>query len=123
MNGYLNEIDKSEIRIMNNRIRRNRELKRHILLFSLSLILMIFLSFIFFSTKSVAASEEEKVYKCYMSVQIESGDTLSSLTEEYMTPEYSSKKFMEEIRYINNLEEDDLLVAGSFIIIPCYING
>lgn len=55
------------------------------------------------------------------SVQIEEGDSLWSLASEYYTAEFSSvTEYITEIKRMNGLSSD-VLYAGSYILIPQYI--
>ncbi len=113
--------------IRNNRRRRNLELRRNFILMIFTVVVFIAFAVIFFSTKSVASSTSDTVYyKHYKSIRIASGDTLYDLSLKYVNDEYNdSSSFISEVRYINNMDEDDLLYSGSFIVIPYYdtING
>ncbi len=117
----VNYNERSELRILNNRIRRNRELRRHIFVLFISLVLMITMSLLFFSLKANASGESEKVYKYYLTVEIKAGDTITSLSEEYGKEGYSLKDFTKEVKYINNLDDDETLKAGSYIVVPCFL--
>lgn len=114
--------NRSEDRIRNNKIRRNRELRRRLLIFAVSLILFVSLVFIFFSSKSVASNEAEEIlYKYYVTVTVEPGDTLYDLSLEYVNPEFNnSRSFIDEVKFINNINDEDSLIAGEMIFVPCY---
>lgn len=61
--------------------------------------------------------EEPENYKYYKSITIESGDSLWSLAEEYMTDDYDSiDEYVQVLKTINNLHEDKIL-AGQKIIV------
>lgn len=114
--------NKSEERIRNNKIRRNRELKRRLLLLAFSFVLLVSLVFIFLSSKSVASeSSDDVLYKYYITVTVEPGDTLYGLSLEYVNPEFNnSKSFIEEVKFINNIDNEDCLYAGDLLFIPYY---
>lgn len=112
----------SERRIRNNRIRRRRELRRHFLIFILTLILSVGISVTFFSLRTKAQSSDEEIqYKYYKSIVIETGDTLWNLAEEYGILEYygSHQEYIDEVMQMNGLS-DDKITAGQYIIIPYY---
>ena len=112
----------SERRIRNNRIRRRRELRRHFLIFILTLILSVGISVTFFSLRTKAQSSDEEIqYKYYKSIIIETGDTLWNLAEEYGTSEHygSHQEYINEVMQMNGLS-DDQITAGQYIIIPYY---
>jgi len=118
----LSKFEYSEMRIINNRKRREKELKRHIIIFMLSVFLFGILVALLFSTKSIAADGSEKVlYKHYKSVEISSGDSIYSIASEYYSDEYESvNKLASEIMFINNINESSVLFAGNFLIVPYY---
>lgn len=59
-------------------------------------------------------------YKYYTSVEIQPGDTLSSIAEEYITPEYASvEEYVKEIMEYNHLSSDTIH-AGRYISIMYY---
>lgn len=112
----------SERRIRNNRIRRRRELRRHFLIFILTLILSVGISVTFFSFRTKAQSSGEEIqYKYYKSIVVESGDTLWNLAEEYSVLEYygSHQEYIDEVMQMNGLS-DDKITAGQYIIIPYF---
>ena len=83
---------------------------------------ILILIIIFSLTKVDAANTKIHSHKYYVSVQINYGDTLTSIAEDYMTEEYSSKKeYIREVKKINNLG-DDTIIAGNYLIIPIYSN-
>lgn len=114
--------NKSEERIKNNKIRRKRELRRRLLILTVSFVLFVSLICLFVSSKSVASDgSEEVLYKYYKSIQIQSGDTLYDLSLEYVNPEFNdTRSFIEEVKFINNLDDNAFLNAGNYIIIPYY---
>jgi cell division protein YceG involved in septum cleavage len=117
-------ISYSEQRIINNRTRRERELKRRILIFSISLILFVIAAVLTFSIKSVASDgSEAPLYKHYVSVQISAGDSVYDLAKEYYTEGYDSyDSLIDEIIFINNLSDESVLKTGNYLVIPTYKN-
>lgn len=111
-------------------------LKRHILVGAtaeeihrnllLALSSTIFLLVIFWaagiiisSGKSNAASSDNS-YKYYTSIEIQKGDTLWSIAEEYITAEYGSvQDYVTEIKALNGLG-DDRIHAGQYLTISYY---
>ena len=72
------------------------------------------------STKSMA-DNKEPLFKYYKSVQIQAGDTLYDLSAEYVNPEMNdTDSFIDEVRFINNLEDDSYLYEGNYIVVPYY---
>ncbi|MGN1154642.1 MAG: LysM peptidoglycan-binding domain-containing protein [Agathobacter sp.] len=71
------------------------------------------------ASHSSAYSEVEKEL-CYTSVEIEEGDTLWSIAEEYMCSEYDDvNDYIKDIKQINNLHSDTIH-AGGYLMVPYY---
>lgn len=118
--GYINENERNRIR-RNIKLRKYRKLKL-IKRFSILFICLVLCGIIFGSTESIAGQthEKEPVYKYYKSICISEGDTLTSITNLHFTAEFKSKKkFMDEVRFINHLDTDDL-AEGGYLVIPYY---
>lgn len=108
----------SELRIINNKIRRNKEIKRHIILLALGTILLITLSIFVFSLKGIASDgSTEPLYKYYKSIQIQEGDTLYELSKDCSV---DTKAFISEVVFINSLENANDIKCGEYIVIPYY---
>ncbi len=115
-------MNKSEKRIWNNRIRRQRELRKNILLSIFTSCLVIILSFTAGSFLSNAEAEDKEVtFKYYKSVLIENGDTLWSIASEHKAPDMDTKAFVEEIRKMNGLNSN-IITIGNYLIVPYYSN-
>lgn len=74
-------------------------------------------NFIFSQAKS---SEQINYYKYYKSIVIRPGDSLTGISNQYMTYPYEDReKYIDEIIQINAISKDNIK-AGNFIIIPYY---
>lgn len=111
----------SERRIRNNKIRRQRQLRKNMIVGTLTICLVCALAITIGGFFSKAKSDNEDIYyKYYKSVQIEAGDTLWSLAEENMGGQYkNTKSYVEEVMAMNAMS-DDKIVAGEYIVIPYY---
>lgn len=66
------------------------------------------------------ASEQPENFKYYTSIQIENGDTLWSIANEYISDEYESiQEYIDEVKCINQLGPDDIH-AGQYLTVPYY---
>lgn len=82
-------------------------------------LLLIILSAILIPA-TVTAKRNVDREKNIISVQIESGDTLWSIAQEYITDEYRNiNAYIKEIKDVNNLSSDTIH-AGNYLIIPYY---
>lgn len=71
----------------------------------------------FYTSAQNNRTEEPVNFKYYKSITIESGDSLWSLAEEYMTDDYeSAEEFVQVLKEINGLY-DDTIIAGQKIIV------
>ncbi len=63
---------------------------------------------------------DHTVYKYYTSIQIQPGDTLNSIAEEYMTAEYeSTQEYVDEVISMNGLTSTTIH-AGAYLTVPYY---
>ena len=68
----------------------------------------------------VEARDYRQNQKYYTSVEVEEGDTLWSISEEYMTSEYNDRnEYMNEVCAINHISADEIH-AGQYIVVPYY---
>ncbi len=112
----------SERRIRNNRIRRQRELRRHLLISIFTLCIAIGFAFSIFSIQTNAAdsSSEAIEIKYYTSITVSSNDTLWSISVEHMDEHYDSvSDYMNEVININSLT-DTTIYTGQHLVIPYY---
>lgn len=112
----------SALRQRRNAIRRKREMKKHMFMFLLGIICVLFLSF---SYQAIVSNADESVadvsYKYYTSIMIESGDTLWTLAEEYGDDIHydSVSDYINEVMQINHLNTEQIN-AGEYLIVPYY---
>lgn len=112
----------SERRIRNNKLRRKRQLRHHIIMFMVTVLLITGFSVCFFSFKTKAQNETEEVaYKYYKSIVVDSGDTIWDYAEEYAHEDYydSYESYIKEVIRINAMQ-DDSIQSGQYLIIPYY---
>ena len=100
-----------------NNIIRNMVTRKYIMFTILTFIFVLFLTITLFN--NVQAKSEAEYNKVYVSIEIKSGDTLSSYAERYAVSPSDYDEYIEELRYINNLK-DDTLYAGCYLLIPVY---
>lgn len=88
-----------------------------VILLSLGIILgSTFLS----SSRSNAASNENTLYKYYTSIQVQAGDTLWSIAQQYApSSEISQQDYVDEIISMNHLQ-GDTIHAGDYLTISYY---
>lgn len=111
----------SEQRICSNRIRRSQEIRRNMFLGMITVFLVILLAITLSSFLSNAKSSEEPTfYKYYTSIEVQSGDTLWSIAQNYKGEHYrNAQEYIREVMQMNALRNDKL-VTGQHLIIPYY---
>ncbi|MBP5264045.1 MAG: hypothetical protein J6Z33_06700 [Lachnospiraceae bacterium] len=68
-----------------------------------------------------AEAEKQHKFKYYTSVQLSYGETLWSLSEKYMDEEiYTNASYIEEVKSINHIHDEDDVMAGKMLIVPYY---
>ena len=93
------------------RIVRNRKI-----LLAVVIISSIFLGLVAFSGRAAAENSRE-VYTYYTSYEIQPGDTLWTIADQFMGPDFTSKSdFISNIKSMNHLSSDSI-TAGSYLII------
>ena len=90
---------------------RNRKI-----MLSVVILATLLFSIILFTNKA-AAENSRQVYTYYTSYQIQSGDTLWTIADKFMGPDYTNKKdFIDNIKTLNHLG-DGHITEGKFLVI------
>lgn len=115
-------IEEKSSGVLRSHRRSRRRQRRFFRTFLVVLIAAVFLIAVFCLTaRQTEAEDPELPYKYYTSIQVESGDTLWSIAEEHMTPNYpDTESYIREVKEINHLGADDTIKAGSSLCIPYY---
>lgn len=100
--------------------RRRQMIMRNVMLiisiFACSIVLSLAASKLLTNAKN---SEDVQYYKYYTSIVVNSGDTLTSIADQYGDHFESDKAFIDEVMFSNHLYNDKL-VAGMSLIVPYY---
>ena len=113
---------RSERRILKNKIRRQREMKKNFLIAIMTVCLIVTCSISLSGFRSNAKDDStEASYKYYKSIAVTSHDTLWSIAEEYMDELHydSITDYIEEVKSMNSLT-NDTIHYGEYLIIPYY---
>lgn len=58
--------------------------------------------------------------ECYVSIQVQSGESLWEISSRYYSSEYKSmKRYITRIKYLNHMLDEDI-PAGAYLIVPYY---
>ena len=116
--------DESRLRSINNRIRRERQLRRRVTTFivitAVVLSLTLFLSYSFLSD---ASSDNEHVqYRYYNTVTVTSGDSIWSIASENIDRMHyrTVDEYVNDIASVNRISPNARLKAGTNLIVPYY---
>ncbi len=114
----------AEVRIRNNKLRRQRIFRRQVFLLGLASALFIFV-FILFASSIMADAQSDEFrpsFKYYRTVTVHANDTLWDIaSQNYPDEEYSSiREYMSEICKVNSISDASDLKAGESLIVPYY---
>ena len=86
----------------------------------LGMAVIIIISCFLFSSIKTQAAPAEITYKYYTSVEIQSGDTLWTIAQDYYTEEYTDlNEYIYEVCELNHISSDEIH-AGQYITVPYY---
>lgn len=104
----------------NQRARKIREHRMHVAL-SFMVAVISFVAVFFICSASGKAESKEQKYKYYTSISVAYGDTLWSIAGDYMDAEfYDRLTYVQEVKSINHIHDENEIVAGKMLIIPYY---
>jgi cell division protein YceG involved in septum cleavage len=114
-----------ETRALIKRNNRVKQIRRNYLIALFVITFTIVIASILFVSFAAQANDVEHMpsYKYYKSIEIEKGDTLWSIANDYSDLGHyeSTSEYIKEVRKINSLTSDNI-IAGSYIIVPYYSN-
>lgn len=89
-----------------------------------SLVTVLFIGCIFVQAKTPSSDEVADLgrTKRFKSIEIQKGDTLWSIAEEYMTEEYPSVySYIEDVKEMNGFT-GDTIYEGCYLVVPIYVD-
>ncbi|PXV95550.1 LysM domain-containing protein [Lachnotalea glycerini] len=106
---------------MNRTVKQLNSQQFYIITITVCLILAILITYGSFISIAKNRVESELIYnKYYTSIQIQKGDTLWELADNYITSEYNSyNDYIDEVKNINSLESDKIH-EGQYLTVPYY---
>lgn len=97
-------------------------MRKRILIFCVTLVLMFCMGVVFGSLLARAEETEmEQMHKYYANIQIQKGDTLWEIADEYMDDGHyeSRQEYILEVMRMNHMT-DSHLTAGEKLIVPYF---
>lgn len=86
----------------------------------LTVAVLVGITLLFFGGMKIVNADEAKEYeKSFVSIEIEHGDTLTSIAQEYAKSEADYKDYIEEVKTINSIK-DDTIHSGCYLLVPVY---
>ena len=82
-------------------------------------ILAVILFIVLFGSKA-EARQEKPLYKYYTSIEVQYGDTLTSIAKEHTEGYSSVREYVEEVKFMNSLKSADEIKCGQILYIPYY---
>lgn len=86
-------------------------------------IFFILMSMIFYQSKSAREHGSRRVgerKECYVSIQVEPGESLWEISSRYYSSEYKSmRNYITRIKYLNHMLDENI-PAGAYLIVPYY---
>lgn len=91
------------------------------LIFTVFLVLALAITFGSFLSKAKDKESDVTYYKYYTNIEIQPGDTLWTLAEDYIDENYESREdYIAEVKEINSLNDAGEIISGQFLIMPYY---
>ena len=120
---YMSRVEEQQIR----RRARARVVRRQKMFLIIGVLITMALCS-FFSIKAFANTDNTAAdcfgTKQYRSIMIYCGDTVESIAEDNYSFEFSSVgRMANEIRTINHLTSDEVLIPGNYLVIPYYADA
>lgn len=104
-----------------SRKKRQEQLRFRITVFIIGFLFCIIIFFLLNSIVSNADKRQDNDIKVFTSIQIQYGETLWSIADDYMDEHYhSQREYIKEVVNINSLSNEDEIKVGQYIIVPYY---
>lgn len=111
---------KQEIKNKVNKRRARAIAKRRMILLLAAVLLITVGSVIFgsiFTNEGSSVEAHDATYTAYKSIEIEAGDSLWSIAEEYMLDEFdNTAEYVKELKRLNNLTSDTIH-EGQYLLV------
>ena len=96
--------------------RRRRQVVKRNMFILLFTVLMITVSSVAFGSTFSSAKNDVEVQKLYKSIEIEKGDSLWTIAQEYRNDQCSTKEYVDEIMELNGLTSDKIIESQHLVV-------
>lgn len=97
------------------------QLRRYVvafMIFTLLIVAGVWIGSSFYHSSKVRAASDSTLHKYYKSIQVEKGDSLWSIAQEYNTYNTKTiKAYIKEVKEINNLDSSTIH-EGEYLTVP-----
>ena len=101
---------------------KKQKLRRISIFFPAVLTVLVLAVVILTGAARVNASEVRSGREAYVSVRIEDGDSLWSISERYRTPDYAgTMDYMKKVASLNHLATDATIHTGGYLLVPVIV--
>lgn len=117
-----NAVSKSELRIIENRRRRMRIVRRQKMFLMLAVTVVLLVIAFFGWTLKLSAQNDNIVpkYKYYTVITVGWGESLEDIAGRYIDYEMydSIDEYISEVCRINHIQDEDIVYAGDSMVVP-----
>ena len=100
------------------RCMKSIKINRNIIMLTMLLVFIILVAL--FGKMMIAHADQAVTYdKSFISIEIENGDTLTTIAQAYAVSEAEYEDYIQEVMQINNLK-NDTIHAGCYLMVPVY---
>ena len=91
--------------------RKSGKKQKSVFLIALSMVLFIIMCSACFGTIRAQAADETSAYKYYTSIEVQKGDTLWTIAQQYAGDDADYASYIEEVKDMNQLTSDTIHVG------------
>ena len=96
--------------------RRRRQVAKRNMIFLLATVMIITIGSVIFGSTFSSAKNDEEYKTCYKSIEIQKGDSLWNIAEEYKSETESTVEYINAHMDLNNLTSD-MIHEGQYLVV------
>ncbi len=116
------EMNDLELKRYRRVLKLRRERRRKMFISAMTVLATVCMILVIAISNDSLKSNANSGFKYYTDVTVEAGETLWDLADEYIDYEHYKDKndYIAEVKSINHLSEDAIIIAGQVLIVPYY---